>query len=186
MRVITGAAKGRRLKTLEGRDVRPTAEKVKEAMFSMVQFELEGAVVLDLFAGSGQLGIEALSRGASKAYFADSSAASVALVRENLGHTGLSDRAEVLHMPNTAFLRTAGERFDIAFLDPPYEKNLIARSLPALTERMSENGVIVCESEKGCRLPEEVGGFRIVKSRAHGKTTVTVYRKMREETDDDE
>lgn len=186
MRVITGTAKGRRLKTAEGREVRPTAEKVKEAMFSMVQFELEGAVVLDLFAGSGQLGIEALSRGAAKAYFADSSAASIALVRENLEHTGLSDRAEVSHMPNTAFLRTAGERFDLAFLDPPYEKGLIARSLPALTERMSEKGVILCEHERGCRLPGEVGGFRIEKTRDHGKTTITVYRRIKEETGYDE
>lgn len=186
MRVITGLAKGRRLKTAEGREVRPTAEKIKEAMFSMVQFELEGAVVLDLFAGSGQLGIEALSRGAEKAYFADSSAASIALVRENLAHTGLSERAEVCHMPNTAFLRGTAARFDLAFLDPPYEKGLIGRSLPALTERMSENGVIVCEHEKGCRLPKEENGFRIAKTRDHGKTTITVYRRIKEETADDE
>ncbi|MCM1333962.1 MAG: 16S rRNA (guanine(966)-N(2))-methyltransferase RsmD [Bacteroides sp.] len=180
MRVITGSAKGRRLKTAEGREVRPTAEKIKEAMFSMIQFELEGAVVLDLFAGSGQLGIEALSRGAKKAYFADNSAASIALVRDNLAHTGFTDRAEVCHMPNAAFLKGTAACFDVAFLDPPYEKNLIARSLPALTERMSESGVIVCEHERGCRLPEEENGFRIAKSRDHGKTGITVYRRIGE------
>lgn len=89
-------------------------------------------------------------------------------------------------MPNTAFLRAAGERFDLAFLDPPYEKGLIARSLPTLTERMSEKGVILCEHERGCRLPGEVGGFRIEKTRDHGKTTITVYRRTKEETGDDE
>ncbi len=180
MRVITGSAKGRRLKTPEGLDVRPTSEKIKESMFSIVQFELEGAAVLDLFAGSGQLGIEALSRGASKAYFVDISAASAALVRENLAHTGFLEKAVVRNMPNTAFLRAAAEKFDIAFLDPPYEKKLIQRSLPALTEKMTEKGVIICEHERGCRLPEEENGFQIHRVYQYGKTGVTVYRRIGE------
>lgn len=180
MRVITGSAKGMKLVTAEGRDVRPTAEKVKEAMFSIVQFELEGAVVLDLFAGSGQLGIEALSRGAAMAYFADSSAASITLVRENLRHTRLEDRAVVKNMPNTAFLRAAAETFDIAFIDPPYGKNLIRRTLPALTEKMAENGIIICEHERGCSLPEEENGFRVSRTYNYGKTGITVYRKNAE------
>ncbi len=178
MRVITGTARGRRLKTLDGSDiVRPTADKVKEAMFSIVQFDLEDAVVLDLFAGSGQLGIEALSRGAAKAYFVDSSPASIGVIRENLQHTGLEENAVVVNMPNSAFLRTTPAKFDIAFLDPPYGKKLIQRSLPALTERMSDGGIIVCEHESDCRLPESENGFSISKVYGYGKISLTVYRK---------
>lgn len=177
MRVITGIARGMRLKTAEGLDVRPTAEKIKEAMFSIVQFDLEDAVVLDLFAGSGQLGIEALSRGASKAYFVDSSTASIGIVRENLKHTRLEENAVVCNMPNSAFLRTTPAKFDIAFLDPPYSKKLIQRSLPALVEKMSENGIIVCEHEKECRLPEQEGDFHIDKTYRYGQISVTVYRR---------
>lgn len=178
MRVITGSARGRLLKTLDGSDiVRPTADKVKEAMFSIVQFDLEDAVVLDLFAGSGQLGIEALSRGAAKAYFVDSSPASIGVIRENLLHTGLEENAVVINMPNSAFLRTTPAKFDIAFLDPPYGKKLIQRSLPALTERMSDGGIIVCEHESDCRLPESENGFSISKVYSYGKISLTVYRK---------
>ena len=177
MRVITGIARGMRLKTLEGNDVRPTAEKIKEAMFSIVQFDLEDAVVLDLFAGSGQLGIEALSRGASKAYFVDSSPASIGVVKENLKHTKMEENAVVCNMPNSAFLRTTPAKFDIAFLDPPYGKKLINRSLPALVEIMSENGIIVCEHEKDCRLPEEEGDFKIHKTYKYGQICLTVYRR---------
>ena len=187
MRVITGTARGMKLKTLEGTDiVRPTAEVVKEAMFSIVQFAIEDAVVLDLFAGSGQLGIEALSRGAAKAYFVDSSPASIAVIRENLKHTRLEDRAVVSNMPNSAFLRTAPEKFDIAFLDPPYRKKLIQRSLPALAEIMSDKGIIVCEHEKETSMPEFIGGeegeipekgFCLHKTYNYGKIALSVYRR---------
>ena len=186
MRVITGKARGMKLRSLEGTDViRPTADAVKEAMFSIVQFDLdEDSVVLDLFAGSGQLGIEALSRGAKKAYFVDSSRESIAVIRENLAQTKLEDQAQVINMPNSAFLRTAREKIDIAFLDPPYGKDLIKRSLPALTEIMSENGIIVCEHEKECRLPEEENGFVISGKYRYGKIALTVYkRKESEETE---
>ena len=187
MRVITGTARGMKLKTLEGTDiVRPTAEVVKEAMFSIVQFDIEDAVVLDLFAGSGQLGIEALSRGAAKAYFVDSSPASIAVIRENLKHTKLEDRAVVSNMPNSAFLRTAPEKFDIAFLYPPYRKKLIQRSLPALAEIMSDKGIIVCEHEKETAMPEFIGGeegempengFLLHKTYNYGKIALSVYRR---------
>lgn len=177
MRVITGIARGMRLKTVEGIDVRPTAEKIKEAMFSIVQFDLEDAIVLDLFAGSGQLGIEALSRGASKAYFVDNSPTSIGIVRENLKHTKLEENAVVCNMPNSAFLRTTPVKFDIALLDPPYNKKLIQRSLPALVEKMSENGIIICEHEKNCHLPEQEGDFSISKTYNYGQIGLTVYRR---------
>ncbi len=186
MRVITGKARGMKLISLEGTDIiRPTADAVKESMFSIVQFDIEDAVVLDLFAGSGQLGIEALSRGARKAYFVDSSKASIDVIKKNLEHTKLTDGAVVINMPNSAFLRTAREKIDIAFLDPPYEKGLIQRSLPALTEIMQKSGIIVCEHEKECRLPEEVNGFRAAKQYKYGKIALTVYR-MPDDTDESE
>ncbi len=181
MRVITGSARGRKLKAPEGFDVRPTTDGVKEAIFSAIQFEIEGRTVLDLFAGSGQLGIEALSRGAKKAVFVDSSQVSIKLVRENVSHVGFDSCSRIINMPNTAFLHTCAEKFDIALLDPPYDRKLIQKSLPALTNLMNDDGVIVCEHEIECRLPEEVNGFVIAKSKKHGKTGITIYRKQTQE-----
>ncbi len=187
MRVITGKARGMKLVSLEGTDIiRPTADAVKESMFSIVQFDVEDAVVLDLFAGSGQLGIEALSRGAAKAYFVDSSRASIEVVKQNLAHTKLEENAVVVNMPNSAFLRTARDKIDIAFLDPPYGKNLIARSLPALTEIMSADGIIVCEHEAECRLPQEENGFTIAKQYKYGKIALTVYRRKNDGSEETE
>ena len=180
MRVITGTAKGRRLKTLPGLDVRPTIEGVKEAIFSIVQFEVEDAVVLDLFAGSGQLGIEALSRGAKKVVFVDNSAESIKIIKDNLKHTGLEANAVVCNMANNAFLRSTREKFDIAILDPPYNHKLIHKSMPQLVEKMSESGIIICEHEKETSLPERFGNFAISKIYRHGRVTLTAYRKSDE------
>ena len=185
MRVITGTARGRKLVAPEGLDVRPTKDGVKEAIFSAIQFETEGSVVLDLFAGSGQLGIEAVSRGAKKAFLVDSSQNSIKFIKQNVAHVGFEDRCEIINMPNTAFLRTVNEKFDIALLDPPYEKGLIQRTLPALTEKMNDSGVIVCEHEPGCRLPEEVNGFTITKSKKYGKSCLTFYRKPQNEENEE-
>lgn len=177
MRVITGTARGRKLITVEGTEVvRPTTDGVKEAIFSAIQFEIEGRTVLDLFAGSGQLGIEALSRGAREAYFVDSAAVSIKAVRENLKSTGLEQNARVVNMPFSAFLKCTGATFDIAILDPPYNYKIIQKALPILVEKMSENGVIICEHEKECVLPKEIGRFRAVKLLRHSRTSVTIYR----------
>ena len=184
MRVITGTARGMKLISLEGTDIiRPTADAVKEAMFSILQFDIEDTKVLDLFAGSGQLGIEALSRGAEKCWFVDSSPASISVVKKNLEHTKLIDRAVVVNMPNSAFLRGFGEKIDIALLDPPYGKDLIQRSLPTLTNIMSIDGIILCEHELECRLPDEENGFTKAKTYKYGKIALTVYRRKSEETE---
>lgn len=128
MRVITGTARGRRLKEPQGMDIRPTTDKVKESMFSILQFDIEGRRVLDLFGGTGQLGIEALSRGASEVVFVDKSAAALKLIRENLELCGLSDRARVRNGDSLAYLRS-GEKFDLVFLDPPYDTGLLEQAL---------------------------------------------------------
>ena len=177
MRVITGSAKGRRLKTLPGLDVRPTIEGVKEAIVSIVQFDVEDAVVLDMFAGSGQLGIEALSRGARKAVFVDNSPESIKIIKDNLKHTRLEKNAVVVNSANNAFLRSTRDTFDIAILDPPYNHRLIHKSMPQLVEKMSESGIIICEHERETTLPERFGDFAVSKIHRHGRATLTVYRR---------
>ena len=129
MRVITGTARGRVLRTLEGEDVRPTTDRVKEAVFSIIQFEIEGRRVLDLFAGSGQLGIEALSRGAASATFVDMSKDSLSAVKYNLEHTKLGDNAKVVQTDALSFLKLTKDKFDIVFLDPPYASSLVVDSM---------------------------------------------------------
>lgn len=185
MRVITGTARGRRLKTLEGRDVRPTTDRVKEALFSIIQFELEGRTVLDMFAGSGQLGIEALSRGASKAVFVDSDKRAAAVVRENLEHTGLADRAEVYNADSLMFVRNRGERFDIALLDPPYGRGILQRALEAVAPCMAENGVIICELPEKEEVPQRAGNLALFRRYRYGKTELAVYRGGNENEDSD-
>ena len=124
MRIITGSARGRRLETLSGEETRPTSEKVKEALFSAIQFDIEGRRVLDLFAGSGQLGIEALSRGASGCVFVDRNPAAVEVIRRNLKAAGLSEASQAVAQDVASFLVRPGDSFDVAFLDPPYGSNL--------------------------------------------------------------
>ena len=165
MRVITGTARGKRLKTLDGQDVRPTSEKVKEAMFSIIQFDLPEARVLDLFAGSGQLGIEALSRGAKSCVFVDKSRNSINIIRENVESCGFSERSIIINISAADYLRSCPET-DIAILDPPYSNGLIEEALPLLESRMSAGGIVVCEHEAGLELPERVG--RLVKKREYG------------------
>ncbi|HOA34099.1 MAG TPA: 16S rRNA (guanine(966)-N(2))-methyltransferase RsmD [Clostridiales bacterium] len=176
MRVITGIAKGRRLFTLEGNDVRPTSEKVKEAIFSIIQFEIEGRRVLDLFAGSGQLGIEALSRGAESAVFVDSSRAAVDVIKKNLEVSGLYDKAVVKNTNALTFLETYDSFFDIAFVDPPYSQGLAAAALERLPMCMSESGIIICETRFNEELPTDLGSLKLYRTYKYSKTSVSVYR----------
>lgn len=180
MRVITGTARGRVLETLPGEDVRPTTDRVKEAMFSIVQFELEGRRVLDLFSGSGQLGIEALSRGAAYAVFVDSSAQSVDCTKKNLIKTGLKTNSSVVQADSLTFIKTTKDSFDIALLDPPYSEGLLQRALPLVAEKMNDGGVIICEHPYGEEMPEDAGSFEVYREYKYGKTALTVYRKKEE------
>ena len=141
MRVITGSARGRRLNELKGYDTRPTTDKVKEGIFSAIQFIIEGADVLDLFAGSGQLGIEALSRGAKSAVFVDSAKDAQGCITENLKNCGFLDNAKLKSTDAALYLAGAFERFDIAFLDPPYAAQQLATVLPAVSRVMRAGGV---------------------------------------------
>lgn len=176
MRVITGLARGRVLKTLEGEDVRPTTDRVKEAIFSIIQFEIEGREVLDLFAGSGQLGIEALSRGAAYATFTDLSKDAVSVIKSNLLSTGLHKNSAVLQSDAMTFLRNSRKKFDIIFMDPPYSKGILQKALPLAAEVVNDGGVIICEHPYGEELPETAGSFAVYRTYKYGKLGVTVYR----------
>lgn len=186
MRVITGSARGRKLITLEGMDVRPTTDKVKEAIFSIVQFDIEGSEVLDLFSGSGQLGIEALSRGAKRCTFVDSAQRSVKITAENVKATGFEQQASILNTDSLGYLKTCRLTFDLAFLDPPYGKGTLDEALPLLEKHMSGRGIVVCEHEKGLVLPEEYGRLKKSKTYKYGKIEVTVFRIPFGDENDDE
>ena len=178
MRVITGLARGRRLETPEGLETRPTSGKAKEAIFSAIQFEIEQANVLDLFAGSGQLGIEALSRGARFAVFVDSSADAYAAILRNLNSTGLMKSARAARMDALAFLKSTREKFDIIFLDPPYASGLAAEALPLCAAAASEGGVIICETDKDVYMPDCAEDFVCVKKYQYGRNTFHMYRRQ--------
>lgn len=177
MRIITGAAKGKRLVTPEGRDVRPTPERVKEGLFSALQFDIEGRRVLDLFAGSGQLGLEALSRGAESAVFVDAADASVKIVKQNIELTGFESKAKVFRSDYASFAAACRDTFDIVFLDPPYNAGLLMPAVKAVLPLMSDYGMIVCEHPPEVKPEENVDGFSISKTYRYGKVLVTVYRK---------
>ena len=177
MRVITGSARGKRLVTPAGRDVRPTPERVKEGLFSALQFDIEGRRVLDLFAGSGQLSVEALSRGAQSAVLVDNSAASVKAARSNVESCGFEEKTKIVQSDYASFCAMCRETFDIVFLDPPYLEGLLVPAIKAVLPITSDYGVIVCEHPPEVKLPEDVGGFKISRSYRYGKVLVTVYRK---------
>ena len=178
MRVITGTARGRRLKEPAGMDIRPTTDMVKEAIFNIVQFDIEGRRVLDLFAGTGQLGIEALSRGAGEAVFVDKASEAVKIVRENLRGTGLENLASVVQADSVVFLRSC-VKFDVIFVDPPYDSTLIDEALHNIIafDILKDNGIIVCESKLEKQMPEAEAPYRKRKEYRYGKIKLTVYTR---------
>ena len=179
MRVITGKARGVTLKTPEGLATRPTADRVKEALFSVINFDIPGADVLDLFGGTGQLGIEALSRGAHTAVFVDESDHACALIKENLRRTKLESQGRVVRSDYLAFLRGCKTCYDIIFLDPPYAEVFLENALKCITEIdiLRSGGIIVCERPLDKELPWEYPGFTRSKDYKYGKTLITLYRK---------
>lgn len=184
MRVITGAARGRRLEAPEGPETRPTAERTKEALFSAIQFEIEGMFVLDLFAGSGQLGIEALSRGARGCVFVDASREASDVVLRNLAHCGLKPAARVVTMDALAYLHGCRDTFQLAMLDPPYLAGLLPEVLPLVAAHMDPAGVIVCETAaENDPPPERAGAFAVYKTYKHGKALLTLYRRAETENE---
>ena len=179
MRVISGSARGRRLKELQGMDTRPTTDKVKESLFNIIQFELPGRQVLDLFGGTGQLGIEALSRGAARCTFVDQRREAAALIRENLEVCGFSGLSQVVQGEAVSFLSSCREKFDLIFLDPPYQADLLDRSLEAITrfDILREHGIIICESAADWGIPPLAPPYEQGREYRYGKIKLTVCRR---------
>ena len=176
MRVISGEYRGRRLLEPEGRDVRPTTDQVKESLFNIIQFDIEGRRALDLFAGTGQLGIEALSRGARECVFVDASRDSLRLVRENLRRCGAAARIE--QCDALSFLRRR-ESFDLIFIDPPYDSDLAAEAVEAVKafDILSKGGIMVVESRRETLLPSLGEEFGTEKTYRYGKIKLTVISR---------
>ena len=176
MRVITGSARGRRLKTPEGQDIRPTTDNVKESVFNILQFDIEGRRVLDLFAGTGQLGIECLSRGAREAVFVDSDREAVKIVRENLKTCGFS--APVLQQDALSYLNGCG-KFDLIFVDPPYDAGLYEAVLEKINsvDILSDGGIILCESRRETVLPDMRRPYCKKKEYRYGRVKLCLYAK---------
>jgi 16S rRNA (guanine(966)-N(2))-methyltransferase RsmD len=179
MRVITGTARGIQLKTPDGMQTRPTADRVKEALFSIINFDVPGAKVLDLFGGTGQLGIEALSRGAESAVFVDAREDSCKLIRENLRRTKLEKNAKVIRTDYMDYLKRCREQYNIIFLDPPYAEVFLENAIKRITEIdiLQTDGIIVAERPLGKDLPWEFEGYTRSKDYKYGKVLLTIYRK---------
>ena len=179
MRVITGKARGVVLKTPEGMQTRPTTDRVKEALFSIIQFDLPGAKVLDLFGGTGQLGIEALSRGAAEAVFVDAREDACRLIRENLRRTKLEQGTKVVRSDYMDYLKRCREKFGIILLDPPYAEIFLENSLKMITEIdiLQSGGIIVAERPVGKDLPWDFPGYTRSRDYKYGSTLLTLYRK---------
>ncbi|MBQ9180154.1 MAG: 16S rRNA (guanine(966)-N(2))-methyltransferase RsmD [Firmicutes bacterium] len=180
MRIIAGDYKGRRLYTPRDRSIRPTSDKVKEALFSILGEDIIGAYVCDLFSGTGNLGLEALSRGADKCYFADNSGESIKLITDNVEMCRAEEYSVIVKgdfKKCISQIDLAGDKIDIFFLDPPYDKGLWTKAIDAIKESdiLAEGGVIVCEHYKEIELPEEISGFTRVKDRAYGKVVLSFY-----------
>mgnify|MGYP003416623430 FL=1 len=176
MRVITGTARGRKLKTPENYDIRPTTDGVKEAVFNIIQFDVEGRRVLDLFAGTGQLGIEALSRGARECVFVDSDKTAAAIVRDNLRACALV--GQVYQSDALSYLGGCG-KFDLIFLDPPYDSGLYDEIVHKinLVDILSDGGIIICESRRETPMPAVSAPYVAGREYVYGKVKITVYRR---------
>ena len=179
MRVITGKARGIQLKTPDGMQTRPTSDRVKEALFSIIHFDIPGAMVLDLFGGTGQLGIEALSRGADNAVFVDAREDACKIIRENLKRTKMEAQSKVVRSDYLEYLRRSREKFDIIILDPPYAEVFLENALNCIAEIdiLQSGGIIVTERPLGKELLCEFEGLTRSKDYKYGNTLLTLYRK---------
>lgn len=179
MRVITGAARGRKLMTLEGLDTRPTTDRVKESIFNIIQFDIPGRKILDLFGGSGQMAIEALSRGADSAVIVDASAAAAKIINANVKTCGFEKSTKVVCGDFASYLATCREKFDVIFLDPPYRENFLSQAINSICniDILTDGGIIVCESMREAQLPETNAPYIKGREYLYGSTKITVYRK---------
>lgn len=176
MRIISGCRRGHKLLDFEGQDVRPTTDRVKESIFNIIQQEVPGAEVLDMFAGSGALSFEALSRGAAHAVLIDADSRSVSLIKKNIAALRFEDRCDVHECSAVSYASSCGRKFDIIFLDPPYNTGLAQSALEAVAKYrlLSETGIAVLESDN-TDFRDECEGMHILKQKRYGRTYITIY-----------
>lgn len=182
MRVITGTAKGCKLIPLKGDTIRPTTDRIKEAIFSILFNRIYDANVLDLFSGTGALGIEALSRGALKCVFVDNNKSSLNVTRENLSKTRLIEKSQVYLMDSIAYLKQCKDKFDIIFIDPPYNMGYAQKALTLIDQSdiITETGVIVCESGTTDNFEDKYEFIKMGREYMYGNTKVTLYHSKKE------
>jgi len=178
MRIISGTSKGRKLVTLKSQSLRPTSDRVKESIFNILREKIEGGMVLDLFAGTGNLGIEALSRGAKKVIFVEKGRHALGLIQRNLAQFGLEGRSEVI--PTDAnraigILKQRGKTFDLIFMDPPYEKGLIEETLTKLNSHQiyHRDSILVIEHHRRELLPPIINRWNLIRQRQMGDTVIS-------------
>jgi len=193
MRIIAGSARRRPLDTLDGDDItRPTSERVKEGLFSAIQFELEGRRVLDLFGGSGQLALEALSRGADSAVIIDGNVKAVEIIKKNARSTELIGKCKIMRADYSEYLKSAttkGEKFDLVFLDPPYAKNVKDEVVKKITRAgiLNPGAIVVCESEEDFfNEDESVYGLNFRRKYKYGRAYITLLEMPDNTTDSDD
>lgn len=176
LRVISGSARGRKLKEPAGFTIRPTNSRVKEAAFDIVQFQIEDKRVLDLFAGTGQIGIEALSRGAASAVFVDSNPEAIKLIRRNLELSGFTGLATVLHRDALRFLERSGQ-FDLIYIDPPYDTTLASDAVAKIIkfDMLETDGIILCETKAGFVMPLVQPPYHLRKEYRYGGVSIALY-----------
>lgn len=182
MRIISGMKKGCKLIEFMGEDIRPTTDRVKESVFNLIQEYIPDARVLDLFAGSGALCYEAISRGAAMGVCTDISPESVKVILKNRDKLGFDEAVKVYNSGAEDFLKKTKDNFDIVFMDPPYNKGFIVPVIEMIVERniLSDNGIIVVESDNPDAIPE-IYGVTAIKQRRYGRTNVTVFAKEKVE-----
>ena len=188
MRIIAGKANRRQLDSLPGEDItRPTSDRAKEGLFSAIQFQIQGKKVLDLFAGCGALGLEAISRGAESAVLIDSSTDAFEIIKKNARNTGLIKQCRVSRMDYSEFLKSAatkGEKFDIIFLDPPYAKDMKNEIVKKVSRSgiVADDALLICETDNDCFEGDGAYGLEFVKTYKYGKTYITILKNTSEET----
>ncbi len=178
MRIISGSRRGKKLLPPVGYDTRPTTDRVKESVFNIIQSFIPSERVLDLFAGSGALGIEALSRGCDHAVFIDGSRDALTVCRRNIENSRFGEKSSVIQIDALKYLEKCTERFDVIFLDPPYNKGLLTRAAALIEKRglLAEGGVMVCETEVGGEVPS-LESTELIRSASYGKTSILIYRR---------
>lgn len=180
MRIISGKARGTKLSSLDGLETRPTTDRIKESLFNLLQLNFHDASVLDLFSGSGALGLEAASRGAKKVLCVEMNKQAAMVIQQNIDKTRMGDCVKVVVSDAMNQVKNLSEAsIDVVFMDPPYAKGIVIPMLENLSEHhvMSEEGIVVIEHEKELMLPSTIGIFEMVKSRTYGITTISIYRK---------